>query len=116
MKGATSPSFDDGRPQFDAALALELVGKYVLVGVTVEDRRGELRRDEQFHGFVVSADAELGIELLLRGAREGERKWLPPATHVFRVAPPGAYNLRSTEETVVDPDFTSQWVLVEPDA
>ena len=60
--------------------------------------------------------AELGIELLLRGAREGERKWLPPATHVFRVAPPGAYNLRSTEETVVDPDFTSQWVLVEPDA
>lgn len=83
MKGATSPSFDDGRPQFDAALALELVGKYVLVGVKVDDRWGEIRRHEQFHGTIVSADAAVGIDLLLRGAREGERKWLPPAPHGF---------------------------------
>lgn len=109
-------SFDDDRPQFDAAFARELVGKYVLIGVTVEDRRGEIRRHEQFHGTVVSANAESGINLHLCGNREGESKWLPPATHVFRAASPGSYSLRSSGETVVDPDFTSQWVLVQPDA
>ena len=111
-----APSFDDDRPPFDSAFARELIGKYVLVGVTVEDRRGETRRQEQFHGTVVSATAESGINLVLRGLREGEVKCLPPATHVFSAAPPGSYSLRSTGETVVNPDFTSQWVLVQPDA
>ena len=110
------PSFDDGRPPFDSVFARELIGKYVLVGVTVEDRQGKTIRHEQFHGAVVSANAESGINLILRGVREGESKWLPPATDVFSVAPPGSYSLRSTGETVANPDFTSQWVLVQPDA
>jgi hypothetical protein len=110
------PSSDYDRPPFDSAFALELIGKYVLVGVTVEDRRGETRRQEQFHGIVVAANAVSGINLVLRGTRDGERKWLPPATHVFSAAPRGTYSLRATNETVVDPDYTSQWVLVQSDA
>jgi len=110
------PSFDDGRPEFDLAFAQSLIGKYVLVGVTVEDRRGQLKRHEQFHGTVISADAHAGIKLVLCGEREGETKWLPPATHVFDSAQKGTYTLRATGERVIDPDFTAQWVLVQPDA
>jgi len=110
------PSFNDDSPPFDPEFARELIGKYVLVGVTIEDRRGETLRQEQFHGTVVSANADSGINLVLCGTREGESKTLPPATHVFREIPPGSYNLRGTGETVIDPDYTSQWVLVQPDA
>ena len=111
-----TPSFDDDRPVFDHAFARDLVGKYILVGVTVQDKRGELKRHEQFHGTVVSADAVEGICLSLKGSRAGETKWLPPATHVYFSAPKGEYRLKSTGEVVVDPDFTSQWILEQPDA
>jgi hypothetical protein len=112
----TPPSSDDGRPEFDPEFATALVGKYVLVGVTVEDRRGETKRHEQFHGKGIEADPGRGIKLVLCGTREGERKWLPPATHVFEEAPRGTYTLRATGEKVIDPDYTAQWVLVQPDA
>lgn len=111
-----SPRFDDGRPEHDEGFASELVGKRILVGVTVEGKRGEFKRHEQFYGKVVSADARVGIKLSLLGARSGESKTLPPATHVFEPAPKGVYTLRSTGERVVDPDFTCTWLLVQPDA
>src|SRR6185436_12026224 len=105
------PYFDDDRPRFDAAAAGELIGKYVLVGITVEDKRGQIKRQEQFHGTVVSADAHVGIVLMLQGTREGEKKTLPPATTVFEPAPKGTYTLRTTGENVDDPDFTVTWRL-----
>lgn len=110
------PSFDDGRPPFDHAFARELVGKYVLVGITVKDKRGEFKRHEQFHGTVVSADAFEGICLSLKGSRADETQWLPPATHIYSPAQKGSYTLKSTGEVVVDPDFTSQWIMEQPDA
>jgi hypothetical protein len=110
------PNFDDGREPFDHAFARKLIGKYVLVGVTVQDKRGELRRHEQFHGTVVAADAVQGVCLTLQGSRDGETKWMPPATHVYSPAEKGEYRLKGTGEVVVDPDFTSQWTLTQPDA
>jgi len=111
-----SPSFDDGRPKFDLVFAQELIGKYILVGITIEDRRGEFKRQEQFHGVVVSVDPSAGISLALKGKRDGENKWLPPATDIFVSASKGTYRLRSTGESVTDPDFTAQWLVVQPDA
>ena len=110
------PSFDDGRPPFDVGFAKELIGEYVLVGVTVQDRRGALKRLEQFHGVVQSADARQGFLIALQGSRSGESKWLPPSTEPFAAAPKGEYSLKSTGEVVVDPDYTAQWVLTQPDA
>ena len=110
------PSFDDGRPPFDHAFAKALVGKRVLVGITYKDRRGETKRHEQLFGTVVSTDPREGITLALEGSRKGETKWLPPATDVFQAAPKGKYRLRFTGEVVVDPDFTAQWTLTQPDA
>jgi hypothetical protein len=100
---------------FDAALAESLIGKRVLVGITYENRRGEMMRTEQVFGTVSSADPR-GIRVALDGVRHGETKWLPPSTGVFRPAPRGEYRLRSTGEVVVDPDFTAQWTVKQPDA
>jgi len=100
---------------FDAALAEILIGKRVLVGITYANRRGETTRSEQVFGTVTSADRQ-GIRVALDGVRRGETKWLPPATGVFRPAPRGEYRLRSTGEVVVDPDFTAQWTVKQPDA
>jgi hypothetical protein len=102
--------------EFDAEFAKRLVGKYVLIGITVQDRHGALKRHKQFHGTVLSADAESGIKVALKGVREGEEEWLPPATIVFKPAEPGVYRLRNTDEAVTDPDFTASWLLTQPDA
>ena len=110
------PHYDDGRPSFDRAFARDLVGKYVLVGITVQDKRGEFKRREQFHGTVVSADESSGIVLSLSGARAGEFKTLPPATEVFEAAPRGTYSLKDSAEEVVDPDYLCTWRLTQPDA
>ncbi|SRR6266403_132591 len=107
---------DHGSLDFDPDFAATLIGKYILVGVTVEDRRGEFRRNEQFHGTVLAADACAGITLRLGGSRDGEEKTLPPTTKVFESAPRGTYTLRTTGEKVVDPDFTVTWRLIQPDA
>jgi hypothetical protein len=106
---------DNDEFYFDEVVAMDLIGKYVLVGVTVEDRHGAFRRQEEFHGTVVSADGDAGITLALRGRREREFRKLPPATNVFRPAAPGIYRLRSSGEEVLDPDFTATWLVVEAD-
>ncbi len=36
---------------------------------------------------------------------------LPPDVRTFEEARPGEYRLRSTGEIVVDPDFTSTWIV-----
>jgi hypothetical protein len=111
-------SSDDSNapPEFDHEFANAMVGKRILVGVTIEDRRGEFKRQEQFHGLVVEASQEQGFLLELQGTRVGETKWLPPATNYYKSAAPGIYNLRSTGESVADPDFTCTWLLIQPDA
>lgn len=105
----------DWQPEFDPAAAAALIGKYVLVGITVEDRRGAWRREEQYHGHIVRAE-QGGIDLALCGRGAGETKLLPPVTNLFAPASKGVYTLRSTGEQVVDPDYTVQWLVVESDA
>jgi hypothetical protein len=109
------PYSDHERPQFDEAFAQTLVGKTILVGRTIQDKRGELKGQDQFWGTVESASSS-GIVLALQGLRAGERQTLPPATDWLERAQPGNYKLRSTGETVVDPDFLLTVRLTRPDA
>jgi hypothetical protein len=95
---------DHERPPFDEAFAQTLVGKTILVGRTIQDKRGEFKGQEQFWGKVESASSG-GIVLVLRGSRTGERVTIPPATDWLERVQPGKYTLRSTGETVDDPDF-----------
>ena len=107
---------DQSTPAFDEEFARTLVGKSVLIGITVHDQRGQFKRREQFFGTVMSADRGAGIAVALGGKRQGELKRLPPVTSVFEVAEPGTYALRDTGEEVVDPAFISTWSVTEPDA
>ena len=95
---------------------VDLVGKYVLVGLTRQDTRGTVLERRQFHGHIVSADPRSGITLMLAGAREGETYCLPPDLRSLNPARAGEYRLRGTQEIVRDPDYLATWVIEQPDA
>ena len=88
-----------------------LVGKTVLMGITRLDHDDELiERTEKF-GRIVSVDPDDGIKV---DVGEAELFTLPPNPENFHDARPGVYRLRSTDETVTDPDLTTVWTIKEP--
>jgi hypothetical protein len=92
---------------WDAALAQTLPGQLVLVGLACFETDSENPvEQQQLFGRVVAADERKGIRLSLEGRRTGEEFSLPPDTRSFQRAGSGEYRLRSTGETVVNPDFT----------
>jgi hypothetical protein len=97
--------------RWDETVAHELVGGLLLIGVTVLDAAGGVTDKFQVYGRVSSADQTGGIDVKLRGNREGETYTLPPDTRAFRRAKPGNYTLKATGEVVVDPDFTTSWTF-----
>ena len=99
---------------WDEELAGSLLDAYVIVGITYLKADGSLDEQIQMHGRVSVAEAERGICIALEGKRVGESYWLPPVTRSFAPAPPGEYRLRSTDEVIVDPDFTSSWTITRP--
>jgi hypothetical protein len=92
--------------RWDDALADDLPGKLVLVGLTYFDSSGRFVEEQQFFGRVVFAHPTNGILLNLEGRRAGEQYTLPPDMRSLRRSSAGAYRLRSTGEVVVDADFT----------
>jgi hypothetical protein len=99
------------RPEFDEELALRLVGKYVLIGLTVLEHDETFVEKRQLHGDVVRADRD-GIVVQLRGTDETYS--LPPDPSQFGEAEPGEYRLRSTGEIVIDPDYITTWTVTKP--
>lgn len=100
--------YDDG-PLWDPKLAVELIGKRVLVGVTDLAPDGTAIAQRQLHGHAIRADRRVGIALRLAGARAGQELVLPPDTRAFRPAAPGEYRLSGTGEVVKDPDYLTTW-------
>lgn len=96
----------ENRIVWDTALAADMVGKTLLVGVTYYGADGSPTGQEQFYGNVKRANTSDGIVMRLDGTRLGEEFALPPDTRSVYRAAPGQYRLRSTGEVVVDPDFT----------
>jgi hypothetical protein len=95
----------------------ELVGKTVLLGLTFADSEGNVTERVQRHGVIEIADPERGVATRLVGPGQpwdGELYWLPPDLGNLSEAAPGAYRLRSTGETIVDPDFTASWEIRSP--
>jgi hypothetical protein len=95
----------------------DLVGKTILIGLTFADSDGNVVERAQRHGIVEIADPERGIatRLVAPGQRwDGELYWLPPNLESLAEAAPGAYRLRSTGETLVDPDLLCSWEVRSP--
>lgn len=86
-----------------------LIGKYLLIGVTFVDPNGIEVGHSQTHGKIISADSYQGITI---EKADGSGKYtVPPDMNGFYPAEPGEYRLKTTGEIVVNPDFTSEWTL-----
>jgi hypothetical protein len=106
-------------PTWDEDRAQELIGKTVLIGLTFARAHGEVIEQVQRHGVVEHADQDAGIGVRLVGPGQvwdRELYVLPPVLSSFVDAAPGSYRLRSTGETIVDPDLMSTWEIRSPSA
>ncbi len=88
----------------------EYIGKRILIGLTYLDGNGQLMRQLQYHG-VISRITEKGIFIRLPNGEE--HCSLPPDVSVLEKASPGEYRLRSTGETVTNPDYLAQWTITK---
>lgn len=105
----------DFRPEWDPRVAADLLGAYVLVGVTTEHPGGAPPAKRQFHGIVTSCDPTAGISVRCAGFAEGSVEVLPPATNPWQAADPHAtYHLRTTGESVRGVRFTATWRVRPP--
>ncbi len=85
----------------------DLLGKTILVGVTYCTAEGELLEQKQFWGTVIEANEnEIDVK-----QKDGSIFALPPDLRSTKPAEKGEYTLQSTGEVVVDPDFTSVWMV-----
>jgi hypothetical protein len=90
-----------------------LVGQYALVGVTYLASDGAtVKSQSQYHGRIVSADRGYGIQIACEGKWKGHVLGLPPDLKTIEAAGPGNYVLRSTGETVENPDLVASWSVI----
>ncbi len=100
---------------FDSQFAQQLLGKYIVVGITYLKPNGDLDYLQQLHGIVKTVSEQEGISIELKGVYDGEEWSMPPVTSNIHEATSGIYRLRSTGEEVDDPDFTSTWKVYQKD-
>jgi hypothetical protein len=113
-KVENSESEGDGRPVWDQAQADQLLGASVIIGLTILTPSGALESQKQMHGTIQTVDSENGFEVALSGTHFGETYWLPPDLSAFQPAREGSYRLRSTGETIENPDFLTSWTIERP--
>jgi len=94
----------------DSPSVQELIGKYILIGITLLDHEGNLIEQNQHHGIFKSMDLVIHISL-----NNSEDFTLPPDLSTFKKAEPGEYKLRSTGEIVKNPDYLSTWTVYARD-
>ncbi|HEX2806847.1 MAG TPA: hypothetical protein VHN80_11825 [Kineosporiaceae bacterium] len=80
-----------------------LVGRQLLVGITLRDDQGQVVGRQQFHGPVTEVTD--GVVVVTHG--DGETL-LPADPDAYRRAEPGTYRLASGD-TVIDPDYLTTW-------
>jgi hypothetical protein len=101
------------QPEFDQPLAESYIGKYILIGLTYLTHDGSVLEQVQMHGVIESVSSD-GIQITLCGKRSGEVWVMPPNLDSVSAAKPGTYSLRSTGETVEDPDLLATWTVTKP--
>lgn len=104
----------DGPPLWDQDEGDGLIGQLLLAGITYLAADGRTVTSQvQCWGRIVSADPK-GIAIMCEGKTwNGQRMTLPPDLRALQAAKPGEYKLSSTGETVVNPDLTTSWTMID---
>lgn len=87
---------------FDEKKAEELIGKYILVGVTRLGSDEQALSTEEIHGKVLRVSAEDGVIIL---QPDGSEFGLPPLLDCYQEADEGVYSLKSSNEKITNPDY-----------
>ena len=85
----------------------ELYGKVLLIGITFVTEKDDLIDQYQTYGRV----EEIHSDYIRLRQKSGELFTLPAAFESLEEAPPGEYSLKSTGETVINPDYTTTWTV-----
>jgi hypothetical protein len=100
--------------EWDESLAQSLIGKTVLIGITVVEHDGTLVEQFQLFGTITHVDQKNGIAVWLKGTNPPDWHILPPAPFCVVPAERGVYRLRSTGEEIENPDYVSTWTSTRP--
>jgi hypothetical protein len=84
-------------PPHDPSMAMQLLGKRLLVTVTYSNRYGGVDRREQLYGEVVAADKG-GVTIRMAS---GEHYSLPPDTRSYRAGSPGGLHRPATSHSTL---------------
>ena len=85
-----------------------LVGRRLLVGITMQDADGGVVSRDQFCGRVTEvADGIVVVD------RAGTPVVLPADEAAYEVAAAGTYRLAGSGEEVLDPDYVTTWALLQ---
>lgn len=91
---------------FDETKAKEMIGKYVLVGVTRLDANRQVLSIEEIHGEVLRVSAEDGLVI---SQCDGCEFSLPPLLDCYQRADEGVYSLRLSSEKITNPDYLASF-------
>ncbi|MCA9460713.1 MAG: hypothetical protein KC590_01150 [Nitrospira sp.] len=103
------------KPEWNKDAGLAYIGKYILVGITYLDHKGNEKVRQQMHGIVESASETDGIKINLKGVYDGKIWTMPPDQRAISEASPGTYTLHMTKEKIENPDLLAMWTMQGPD-
>ena len=90
----------------------DLVDKTCVIGVSYFGLQGELLKQAQYAGQVVTVDAELGITVKLRHSDAAVTQAdfiVPPNLDAWFKAPPGHYRHAPSGVDIDNPDYLVTW-------
>lgn len=86
----------------------ELINKTIIVGLTYVNEKDEIVNREVIFGKIVSVNTD-SIDICIDNSKKIFS--LPPDVKAIKQAEKGDYFIRSTRETIKNPDYTSKWII-----
>lgn len=98
--------------KFDEDKENNLIGKHIIIGITIIDYKDDLVEQFQLHGNIIRINQETGVVVKLHNS--DEEYTLPPDLSAIQEAPEGEYCFKLTGEVVVNPDLMTSWTIHQP--
>jgi|GEM_PF-3314603 len=97
---------------FDRERADGMIGKHLIIGLTIHDAFDTVVDRVQLHGTIIRVTQDEGV--VVRLLPSGVEHAMPAILSAYEAAPPGDYHFQNTGEVVTDPDLMTTWAVYEP--